>query len=55
MCKATGQAITEALTKHRKMPGRKTESKRLDARNTPTKKAQSKYQKYKQKVITKIT
>ena len=31
MCKTTGQAITEALTKHRKMPGQKTESKRLNA------------------------
>ena len=27
MCKTTGQA----LTKHRKMPGQKTESKRLNA------------------------
>ena len=36
MCKATGQAITEALTENIKMPGQKTESKRLDARSTPT-------------------
>ena len=55
MCKATGQAITEALAKHRKNACAKNGSKRLDARSTPTKKAQSKYKKYKQKVITKIT
>ena len=36
MCKTAGQAITEALTKHRKMPGQQTKSKRLDARSTPT-------------------
>ena len=47
MYKPTGQAITEAKTKYRKM--QKTKSKRLDARSTPTKKTQSKYQKYKQK------
>ena len=28
MCKAAGQAITEALTKHRKMPVQKTNSKK---------------------------
>ena len=39
MCKAAGQAITtEALTKHRKMPGQQTKSKKLDVRSTPTKK-----------------
>ena len=27
MCKATGQAITKALTKHRKMPGQKQKVK----------------------------
>ena len=55
MCKTTGQAITEALTEQKKCLGNKQKVKGLDARSTPTKEAQSKYQKYKQKVITKIT
>ena len=37
MCKAADQAITETLTENRKMPGQITESKRLEARSTPTK------------------
>ena len=37
------------------MPGQKKESKKLDARSTPTKKGAEQISKYKQKVITKIT
>ena len=55
MCKTTGQAITEALTEQKKCLGNKQKVKGSMRVVHQLKKAQSKYQKYQQKVITKIT